>query len=721
MNNVAGKKKKKQRPSQDAGPLSEKSVLAVFRQGARPMTRADIGRALGLKKRDRPALRQTLKNLVDQGRLIKTRGAYGLLDKMRLVTGRLEVKRSGVGFVVPEDSRRKDLFISEKDLGDAWHGDRVVAAVVREHRRKNNEGRIVRVLERGRKSLTARVVRGLGGGAYICRPTDPLLGFGMAVETNEKLRPGQVILAVPGERVEPHLWEARLEKVLGNENDLSVQEALVKATHQVPTKFPGQALDEAAALPEQPWEEDFRDRRDLQHLDFVTIDGATAKDFDDAVFVERRGKQGYRLWVAIADVSHYVRPGSALDQEAYERGNSYYFPLSVEPMFPEKLSNGLCSLNPDTPRLVMGVSIDYSGRGEPAEAEYFPAVIRSKARLTYGQIKRALLEKEPAERDRIRHVLPMLEVAEELARKIKSRRTERGSLDFDLPEAEVQTDDNNRITGLQPLERHFGHQLIEEFMVAANEAVARFLESAGPGCLYRIHPRPDAEKLERLAKVLRRTSPDLALPERPGIKDLQALLAKAESTEWTFLVNRLLLRSMMQAQYAPENEGHYGLASESYCHFTSPIRRYADLVVHRLLKSALGDGKQPVPNRKRLRNAADQVNSRERRATDAEREIHRRAAVLYLGQRTGERFRGVISSVTDYGFRVELLGGLTEGTVRLSTLNDDYYAYWRDREILVGERTGRVFRLGQDVEVVLEDVRLDMLEADLRLADGGGH
>ncbi|SKA74066.1 ribonuclease R [Paucidesulfovibrio gracilis DSM 16080] len=712
---MAGKRKKTKKNHRGNGLLNEAGVLAAFRQGARPLTRADIGRALQLKKRDRPALREILKTLVDKGKLIRTRGAYGLVDKMRLVTGRLEVKRSGVGFVIPEDSRRKDLFISEKDLGEAWHGDRVVAAVLREHRKKNNEGRIVRILERGRQTLTARVVRRVGGGAYLTRPTDPLLGFGMVVEIERKLRPGQIVVVTPGERLEPHLWEAAFQELLGNEEDLAVQEALVKATHQVPTKFPQTVLDEAATLPTQPDENDFRDRRDLRTMDFVTIDGATAKDFDDAIFVERRGKKGYRLWVAIADVSHYVRPGSDLDQEAYERGNSYYFPLSVEPMFPERLSNGLCSLNPNTPRLVMAVSIDFSDRGEPAEAEYFPAVIQSKARLTYGQIKRALLEKQESERQQLGPVLPMLELAEELTRKIKQRRSERGSLDFDLPEADIRTDENNRIAELRPLERHFGHQLIEECMVAANEAVARFLESAGPGCLFRIHPQADAEKLERLAKVLRRTSPELALPERPDIQDLQKLLHKAESTEWTFLVNRLLLRSMMQAQYSPENEGHYGLASESYCHFTSPIRRYADLVVHRLLKSALGDGSQPVPNRKRLRNAADQVNSRERRATDAEREIHRRAAALFLRQHEGDHLRGVISSVTDYGFRVELLGGLAEGTVRLSSLNDDYYAYWRDREILVGERTGRMFRLGQEVEVILEEVRLDQLEADLTL------
>ncbi|WP_027189059.1 ribonuclease R [Paucidesulfovibrio longus] len=695
--------------------VDEKSVLAVFRQGARPLTQAEISRALQLYKRDRPVLRDVLHALLEKGRLIKTRGAYGLVDKMRLITGRLDVKRSGVGFVIPEDSRRKDLFVAEKDLGDAWDGDRVVAAVTRENRTKNNEGRIVRVLERGRKTLTARVSRHLGGGAYICRPTDPLLGFGLAMKAKVKLKPGQIVLVVPGERVESHLWEAEFKEVLGREDDLSVQEALVKATHQVPTHFPPDALDEAAALPAAPTRQDFEGRRDLRKLDFVTIDGATARDFDDAIFVERRGK-GYRLWVAIADVSHYVRPGSALDAEAYERGNSYYFPLSVEPMFPEKLSNGLCSLNPDVPRLVMAVSIDFSARGEPAEAEYFPGVIHSKARLTYDQVKLAVLDKQPEEREKIAHVVPMLEVAEELARKIKSRRSERGSLDFDLPEADVRTDEQGRIVELRARERHFAHQLIEEFMVAANEAVARFLESAGPGCLYRIHPRPDAEKLERLGKILVRTSPELKLPARPGPKDLQALLVKAEETDWSFLVNRLLLRSMMQAQYSPENEGHYGLASESYCHFTSPIRRYADLVVHRLLKSALGDGRQPVPNRKRLRDAADQVNARERRSVNAEREINRRAAALYLREHEGELFKGLISSVTDYGFRVELLGGLTEGTVRLSTLNDDYYAYWRDREILVGERTGRMFRLGQEVEVVLEEVRLDILEVDLRLS-----
>ncbi|MGE4553704.1 MAG: ribonuclease R [Desulfovibrionaceae bacterium] len=699
----------------DAAP-----ILKLFRDRTKPLTMAEVLAALRLKKRDRQGVMEVLDQLTAQGRIIRIRNAWGLADRMHLVTGRLEVTRSGAGFVIPDDTRRKDVYVDQRDQAGAWHGDRVVAAITRERPGRHHEGRIVRILERGRQSLPAKVMRRVGADRWLCRPMDPKLAFGLMADasglrTDRDLRPGDVVLAAPGERLETALWEARVLEILGSELSMAVQEAVVKVNHQVPTVFSEAALAEAAALPERPDEADFRGRKDLRDLALVTIDGETARDFDDAVCVEKRGK-GWRLWVAIADVAHYVRPCSGLDREALSRGNSYYFPMSVEPMFPERLSNGLCSLNPDVPRLAMAVALDINPKGDPGEARFYNAVIRSHARLTYTQVGRALLDKDPEARAGLGANLPMLEEALTLARLMNQRRRERGSLDFDLPEAEIKCGPDGQVQDIHPAVRHFGHKLIEEFMVSANEAVARFLEGGPQGCLFRIHPEPDEQKLATLFNILTRTLPGFIPPREVTPPALQALIAQVRGTSKEYLVNRLLLRAMMQAKYAPDNQGHFGLGSEAYCHFTSPIRRYADLVVHRQLKHALGDAGQPVLGRKRLGEVAQAINTCERVSVEAERETDKRAAALFLLDRVGERFDGVVAGLGDQGFWVEMAEVMAEGMVRLSSLDDDYYTYWPGDEIIMGQRTRRSFRMGQGVRVMLESVSLERLEVDLSLA-----
>ena len=713
-------RRKKNKPS--GTTLDAGAVLRLFRNAGKPLTLDEIVKGLKLSKADKGGLRGILDQLADQGRIINTRKAWGLLDKMSLVTGRLQVVRSGNGFVIPEDSRRKDVFVDQRDLGDAWHGDRVVAAVSREMHRGNHQGRIVRVLERARQVLPAKVVRPAGAGAFLCRPTDPRLGFGIVVQKSAPgldLVPGDVVLVAPGERLEPYLWEGTVIQRLGPEESLPVQEAVVKVNHQVPTSFPEDAVEQARALPGAPTKADMAGRKNLRGLGLVTIDGADARDFDDAVHVERT-KRGWRLTVAIADVSHYVRPGSPLDREARERGNSYYFPLSVEPMFPEALSNGLCSLNPGVDRLCMVTAINIDHKGAPHEAEFFPAVMKSAARLTYAQVKRAVIDQEPGEAAKLPPgVGPMLEEAVRLAQALKKRRRQRGSLDFELPEAEVKADDKGRVIDVRPAVRTFAHKLIEECMIAANEAVARFLEGSPAGCLFRVHPDPDEAKLETLFEILARSGVAFTPPSEPDPAVLQGLLDTVRGTRMEYLVNRLLLRSMKQARYAPENEGHFGLASEAYCHFTSPIRRYADLMVHRQLKHTLGDAAQPVLGGKKLLDLCGTINACERKSVEAEREMDKRAAILLLLDKQGETFTGVVNGLSDAGFWVELAEVMAEGMVRLSTLDDDYYSYWANEERLVGVRTGRTFLMGQEVTVRLESVSLDRLEVDLSLVEGG--
>lgn len=718
---MAKRQQKGPRPS--TPPLSAPTLLKLFKEVKRPLSRAEVIRQLKLKKKDKKIVKDMLGDLVRQGKLVRIRRGYGLAESMHCITGRLEIQRGGFGFVVPEDTRRKDIFINQRDINDAWHGDKVVAAITRENKGgRNNEGRIVRILERGRKTLPVKIYKQLNSDEWLCRPTDPKLGFGIIATLKDEsieLKRGDIAMCAPGDKIDPTMWEGEITGYLGPESDIAVQEAMVKSSHNIRLRFPSGSMNQAEALPTEPTEKDYKSRKDLTKLSFVTIDGVTAKDFDDAIFVEHHQK-GYRLWVAIADVSHYVPEGSPLDREALERGNSYYFPQSVEPMFPERLSNGLCSLNPHVKRLVMVARMDMDERGFTQSADIFPAVIESHARLTYGQVKKAILDKDEAAREKMSHVLPMLELAEELARKINKIRKQRGSLDFDLPEPQIIFDDDGGVVDIRPKQRHFGHQLIEEFMIAANEAVARHLIEEDLPCLFRIHPHADEDKLKNLFRLLSLTDKDILMPKEMTPKVVQDLIASQRGTDKEYIVSRLLLRSMKQAKYSPENEGHFGLASVEYCHFTSPIRRYADLVIHRLLKAsiALKDKDAPVPHvpgQKKLYNISGQLSGRERAAMDAEREIHKRVMVMFMQDKVGGTFGGVISHITDYGFFVELREVMAEGMVRLSTMDDDYYTYWAHREMLVGERTGQSFKLGQTVEVVLEEVSLERLELNFTL------
>jgi len=662
-------------------------------------------------------------------------------DSLTSVTGRLAVQRTdsgcGAGFVTPDAppavasalrvqsappkgkrfEKRKngrlrgDIFIHPAHMGDAWHGDRVRALLLPGRRGKSPEGRIVEVLERMQREVAVKVLYRIGD-SFLCRAADPRLNATFQVDASalaQKPVREDLLLVVIGERLASDLWTATAKANFGMEEDVAVQERLVKLNHQVPSDFPQRVLREAAAFPAEPTPEDKEGRQDLTALPFVTIDGETARDFDDAIFV-RKTQQGCRLYVAVADVAHYVRPGSALDKEAQERANSWYFPVSVEPMLPPALSNDLCSLNPGIERLVVVAEMDLDGNGVTGAVRLYTACIRSAARLTYEQVQ-GLLDGNGRMREACSvAVQASLQVAAELAALLQSRRKERGSLDFELPEPAYSFDEAGRIAAIARRKRLFSHRIIEECMIAANEAVARFLEERGIPVLYRVHPLPEAERLTALFRSLRAVELTRLMPQRPSAGDLSAILHAARGTPQEFLVGRLCLRAMMQARYQPDNEGHFGLASGSYCHFTSPIRRYADIVAHRALKYALGFFSGPLFSGGRLLALADQLNRRERAAMEAEREMARRLAVLLLADRVGEHFDGVISAVNDFGFFVELLAMPVEGLARLTDLGDDFYAYDQDRQLLLGRNTGRQFRLGQPLRVALADVHKGRLE-----------
>ena len=727
------------------------------------------------------------------------------------LTGRLSVQRSGVGFIRPDSGRGGDIFVHHSNFGPAWHGDHVEVTLL-PRRGRSREGVITAVLERGRETITAEILRPYGRGKYLCRPLDPRMNFSLLARTQEgALRPlldlpspGDIVLLKPGEPLESGLWAAEILENFGPGDALAAQEGIVKASHGIPTFFPDDVLAEAEVLHEVGDAEladldellASGERKDLRHIPFVTIDGESARDFDDAVYVEER-PGSFTLWVGIADVSHYVRPASALDGEALARGNSYYFPQSVEPMLPEALSNDLCSLRPNTPRLAMAARMPFDGEGRPSGgAEFCAAVIQSRARLTYTQVFNEVIDPEGAARplrdlpapgakpldpdgesagvgknvigDNVStpqpvgfrrgegpgegnpkghsplgfpspgrfpspELITMLKSAEKLARLMHGLRREAGGLDFELPEPEVRIAADGETLSIAREERNFAHQLIEMFMVATNEAVAAFLTRRGAALPYRVHPPPDPEKLEGFFEVLARTGlvrvADFtggggragrgAFSFNLGIKTLASILEAAQGTDAEFVVSRLMLRSMMQARYALDNEGHFGLASACYCHFTSPIRRYADLLTHRALKAALRlPGFGPLPEREILEDMLDTTNSNERVSKEAEREILKRMTVFLLKDRVGEVFDGVISGITEFGVFVELTEIMAEGMVPLEALGGDYYDYFPERQELLGRGGRQRYYLGMSMRVRLVEASLRRLEINLEPVEG---
>lgn len=739
----------------NAVPAGEE-LLHIFDRQARPLRLDGLLRAARIPRQGKKRLEAELAALAREGKLLRLAGGlWTRPERLRTVTGRYRALRDGGGFVSPlreDGGSGPELFIHPAQRGGAWHGDLVRAVLMpgaRGHAGRRGrqtgrdtfrapEGRVTEILQRAQREVPAHLVRRTGGTLF-CRPADSRIPVDFSVRLPEAptgegpdgpgaLEPGELLLVAPEEELASDLWSARLVGAYGREDDVAVQEELVKLNHEAPREFPPAALAEAARLPAAPGPGDFAGREDVRALPLVTIDGADARDFDDAVHVERRGN-GWLLRVAIADVSHYVRPGhgaaGALDAEALARGNSWYFPRSVEPMLPPALSNGLCSLRPEEDRLAMLVELPLDERGRPGAPRFASVVMRSAARLTYDEVRAAVPERDEAVRERLRRMprgaeaLAMLEEAFALYRVLRAARLGRGSLDFDLPEARYEFDQNGRVTGVGVAERHDAHRLIEEFMIAANEAVARRLGAGGgPEFLYRVHPEPDAERLEALFATLEATAleslpPHLRRDGRPDAAAVRGILARAQGGPREFVVNRLCLRALPQARYQPENIGHFGLASTAYCHFTSPIRRYADLLVHRALKAALGRPCGEIPAGQRLLRMGDQLNRRERAAMDCEREMARRLACLCLAGHEGEHFSGVISGVTPFGVFVELEGMPVEGMIRLEDLTDDWYVYDPERFSLTGERHGRVWTLGAPARTRLEAVDMGRLEIRL--------
>lgn len=668
----------KRRPSSDLPDADD--ILKICRALRRPVRLDALLRASGLARQDKELLESLLERLCADGRLERLRGGRWVVPSaLKRVRGRYMALRDGAGgFVTPLDdhghARGQDLFIPAFQAGDAWHGDLVAVDVSPGAPRAGRcrEGRVVAVEERAVTEIPAHVAA-VAGGSLLCIPADTRLAFRLDVPIPDGAdvpKEGDFLLLAPGERLAADLWGGTILSRLGDRDDVRVQEDAVRFRHDAPRDFPPRVLEEAAALSLR--EEDLAGREDARSWTLVTIDGADARDFDDAVEVLPRAGGGWLLRVAIADVSHYVRPRSALDREAAERGNSWYFPTSVNPMLPPALCDDLCSLAPGRDRLAMLVEMPVSAGGEPGAPRFVPIVMRSAARLTYDEVRDCLIDARPEAlaameaRPRGAAVLAMLREAFALSAVLWRRAEKRGASDFDLPEPRYDVGPDGRLLSVGRRERHDAHRLIEIFMIAANEAVARHLSrrrtADGPRggipapVLYRVHPHPDGDRLRDLFLTLNAMGLSARSPHARDLDagDMRRVLRESRGTPQDGLVARLCVRAMPQARYDPENIGHFGLGSDAYCHFTSPIRRYADLSVHRVLKHVMGLDAGPLPAGRKLLFLADQLNRRERASVEAERETARRMACLALRGREGEVLRGVVSGVSDLGVFVEL-------------------------------------------------------------------
>ena len=692
-----------------------------------PATIRELMQRLKLSGEHRMTLRRRLATLVESGSLIKVRGnRYGLPDRMQLVTGRVTVNPRGFGFVTPDQAVVNldgDLYIAGGNLNQAMHGDHVLARV--EHQRSEGrvEGRIVRILERATDQLVGRLEMDESGLAYVV-PFDRRLVMDVHIPQGEtgEAKTGELVTVVLTRFPAPTRGPVgRITEVLGTLETPGVDTELILRKFGIADDHPEAAVAEARKLGSKMRPRDIKGRQDFRARQTVTIDGETARDFDDAITLEKLPNGHFWLGVHIADVSHYVEEGSALDATAYDRATSVYFPDRAVHMFPEELSTGLCSLNPNVDRLVQSCLMEIDARGTVRRYEMHDGVIHSDARLTYTDVNAILVGREPATRTRYKSLVPMLELMSDLFSVLNARRHRRGSIDFDLPATKFLTDDKGRVEAIVAAERNQAHRIIEECMLIANETVASHLEEKGMPSLFRVHESPDSLKVEEFEDFAASLGYSLGAPsEGVAPRHFQRLLQRLRGKPEERPVAFLMLRTMKQARYDIQNRGHFGLAASSYTHFTSPIRRYPDLVVHRALRETRAGGRRVSSGAARaeaLPEVARHTSEMERRAEEAEREVVQWKKVRFMVDKVGDEFTGYVTGVTAFGLFIELVEHFVEGLVHISSMADDYYKFFERRHELRGENSHKIYRLGDVVKVQLVRVDSDHRKLELALVE----
>ena len=704
---------------------SREFILQIIREQNSPMSKEEIFAALGISEEEQQeAMRRRLRAMENDGQLVFTkRKCYALPEKLDLLKGMVIGHREGFGFLQVE-GKKEDFFIPNVQMQKVMHGDYVLAQANGFDRKGRPEVRIVRVLEANKKQIVGRFFLEQGIGYVV--PDDSRITRDILIPDNARLgaRMGQVVVVELHPRTAPFFQPiGKITEILGENMAKGMEVEIAIRKHDIPHSFPSAVEKQLKKWAEDVPEEAKRGRVDLRDLPLVTIDGEDARDFDDAVFCQKQGK-GWKLWVAIADVSYYVRPKSALDTEAYNRGNSVYFPNRVVPMLPEKLSNGLCSLNPQVDRLCMVCEITLSAKGKMTDYRFYEAVMNSHARLTYNKVAK-ILEKDTALCERYASLVPHLQDLHDMYQALVKARQQRGAIEFETIESKFIFNALGRIERIEPVVRNDAHKIIEECMILANIASANFMEKHQEPALYRIHAVPSEEKLTAFRSFLAECGLSLSGGNKPTPTDYAQLLEQIKQRPDHELIQTMLLRSMSQAVYSADNIGHFGLALEEYAHFTSPIRRYPDLTLHRGIKYLLA--KQKGSKRKTTDTGGyhyqlDEMDvfgahcsSTERRADDATREVADWLKCEYMQDHVGEEFDGVISSVTGFGFFVRLNDLFIDGLVHISGLANDYYLFDMPKQRLIGENSGMIFRLGDAVKVRVEAVSLEQKQIDFSL------
>ncbi|RKP50301.1 ribonuclease R [Pararobbsia silviterrae] len=729
---------------------SREEILGVLRTTDAPLAANDIAESLAIKRQEREGFLKRLAAMERDGQLrLDKRGYYQLTHPSNFVAGRVQGHRDGYGFLIRDDGQ-DDLFLANAEMQKVMHNDRVLARIVGYDRRGRPEGHIVEVTDRANRQVIGRLLN--ENGVLLVAPEDKRIGHDILItsRTQGKARVGQVVSVeitdFPSRHSQPL---GRVIEVLGEIDDPGMEIEIAVRKYGVPYEFSQAALAKAAQLPDEVKGTDLNHRVDLRDVPLVTIDGEDARDFDDAVYCEPikvgRG-DGFRVLVAIADVSHYVTPNDALDVDALERSTSVYFPRRVIPMLPEKLSNGLCSLNPDVDRCVLVCDMVVTGKGEIKAYQFYPAVMHSAARLTYTEVAAVLGNTKGPEAAKRAELLPHLQNLYSVYKALLHARQKRGAIDFDTTETYIVCNAQGKIEQIVPRTRNDAHKLIEECMLAANVCAADFMKRHKHPGLYRIHAGPTEEKLANLRSFLRGVGLTLGGNDKPHASDYAALMAQIRTRPDAQMLQSMLLRSMQQAVYSPDNIGHFGLAYDAYAHFTSPIRRYPDLLTHRVIRSILSRRKyQPElthdtvlntslsPAARAMQREDDQARGRgrsnvaiweelgmhcsanERRADEASRDVEAWLKCYFMRDKLGEEYGGMVNGVTSFGIFVQLDSLFIEGLVHVTELGSDYFQYDEVKNELRGERTGIRYRLSDRVRVQVSRVDLDARKIDFRL------
>lgn len=708
--------------------ITEQEILSFMQETAyKPMTYQELEKHFGVGNANEfKEFLKILNHLEQEGLILRTRNdRYGVPERMNLIRGKLQAHAKGFGFLIPDDRDHPDVYIHANDMNTAMNGDMILVRVTSKSQGGGRmEGEVVRVVSRANTQIV---------GTFQSQETYAFVVPDDKRVTRDIFIPQHAFMgAVTGQKVVVKLVsypegraaaEGEVIEVLGHKDDPGVDILAIVRKFQLPEAFPEEVILEADAAPDAISEEELQGRRDLRGKRIVTIDGEDAKDLDDAVNVERLDNGNYLLGVHIADVSYYVREGSALDREAYNRGCSVYLTDRVIPMLPHRLSNGICSLNPRVDRLTMSCEMEFDENLQVVRHDIFTSVIRTSERMTYTNVRKLLTDEEiePELLERYEYLLEDFKLMEELAMKLRGRRMKRGAIDFDFEESKILVDAEGKPTDIVKRERSIAEMMIEEFMLAANETVAEHFHWLKVPFLYRIHEDPDAEKLMHFMEFI--TNFGYVVRGKGNTvhpRALQSLLEEIRGTAEETVISKVMLRSMKQARYDAQSLGHFGLAAEFYSHFTSPIRRYPDLIIHRVIREVLASGVLPDQRHEslagRMDDIARQSSERERVAVEAERETEALKKAEYMLDKIGEEFEGIISSVTNFGIFVEL-DNTVEGLIRLSDLTDDYYHYHEMQHALIGERTSRIYRIGDGAKVRVARVNMDERTVDFEMVD----